>query len=254
MPFEEPFAQGQSVLHRLDARAKLVCALVYACVVAVLRDARVLAAAVAFSGGLLLLARLDARRCAWRILVVNVFIAFLWLFVPWSVPGRVVAEVGPLHVTREGLILAARLTMRCNAIVLALIALLGTSRVADLARGLRLLRVPEKLVVVLFFCVRYVQVIHDEYRRLLDAARIRGFKPAMKVHTYRTYANFVGMLLVRSHGRAARIHEAMVCRGFNGRFPGLAQGRVRVLDVAAAGAVVAFALLLVGLEWMAMAQ
>ncbi len=251
MVLQEPFAGGASVFHRLDARAKFIAALVYSVVVAVAGDCRVLALAVVFSAGLLAASRLDAGRLARRLVVVNAFVAFLWLFLPWSVPGRQVASLGPIAVTHEGLMLALRLTLRCNAIVGACIALLGTSRMVDLAHGLRALKVPAKLVVVLFFCVRYVQVIHGEYHRLVDAMKIRGFRPRTNGHTYRTYANLVGMLLVRSHDRAARIYEAMLCRGFTGRFPGLGGGHLRRRDVAAAAGIVVFTLLLVGLEWMA---
>jgi cobalt/nickel transport system permease protein len=251
MAIEEPFAQGRSFLHRLDPRAKLVAAAVYACVAAVLRDVRVLGLGVGFSAALLLAARLDGRRLARRVLVVNAFVAFVWLFVPWSVDGETVVQIGALRVTHEGLLLALRLTLRCNAIVLALIALLGTSRVTDLARALRLLRTPEKLVLVLFFCVRYVQVIREEYRRLIEAAKVRGFRPAVRLHTYRTYANLIGVLLVRSHDRAARVYEAMLCRGFKGRFPTLKEPRLRGVDVTAGAIIVVFTAALVLLEWMA---
>jgi len=251
---QEPFAAGTSFFHRLDPRAKLVAAVLYSVVVAVIGDFLALAVALVFSAMLLASARLDAGRLVRRLVVVNVFVAFLWLFLPWSVAGEVVAQWGPIAVTREGVLLALRLTLRCNAIVCACIALLGTSRIVDLAHGLRGLRVPEKLVVVLFFCVRYIDVIHAEHRRLLEAMKVRGFRPRTNLHTYRTYANLVGMLLVRSHDRAARIYEAMLCRGFDGRFRNLGEGRLRRRDVAIAAGIVVFALLLGGLEWMAIAQ
>jgi cobalt/nickel transport system permease protein len=245
----EPFANGSSLLHGVDSRAKLVAAVVYSMVVAVVGDLRVLALATGFAAGLLALARLDAGGLVRRLVVVNAFVAFLWLFLPWSVAGEAVARWGPLVVTREGLLLALRLTLRCNAIICACLALLGTSRIVDLAHGLRALRVPEKLVVVLFFCARYIQVIQGEHRRLVEAMKVRGFRPRMNLHTYRAYANLLGMLFVRSHDRAARIFEAMVCRGFNGRFPALCQGRLRAWDLVAAAVVVGVALALGGLEW-----
>jgi cobalt/nickel transport system permease protein len=47
----------------------------------------------------------------------------------------------------------------------------------------------------------------------------RCFRPGTGMHTYRTYAYLVGMLLVRSHGRSRSIYNAMLCRGFRGHFP-----------------------------------
>jgi cobalt/nickel transport system permease protein len=73
---------------------------------------------------------------------------------------------------------------------------------------------------------RYIFVIEQEYQRLIRAAKIRGFRPKTDLHTYRTYAYIVGMLLVRAASRAQRVYQAMLCRGFNGRFFSLYRYRV----------------------------
>ena len=249
MTAHEPFATGRSLLHRLDPRAKLASATVYSVAVAVVTDLQVLTLALAFSAILLASARLNGRRLAWRLAAINGFLAFLWLFLPWSVAGQAVARWGPVTVTHEGLQLALQITLRCNAIVWASIALLGTSRTVDLVRALHDLRLPAKFVLMLHFCVCYVGLIQSEYRRLMDAARIRGFKPGGNLHTYRTYGNLAGTLLVRCHDRGVRIYEAMLCRGFNGRFPRLAGKRLAPRDVLAAAVIIMYTLLLVGIEW-----
>lgn len=244
----EPFAAGNSLLHRLDPRAKLVAAIVWSAAVAVLNDPGVLLLGLVVSTGLLGLARLDPLRLLKRLLLVNAFVALLWLFLPWSVGGQAVARWGPIVITHEGLLLALRLTLRCNAIVGAGIALLGTSRLTDVAQALRSLRVPEKLVLILFFCVRYIQVIHDEYGRTAAAIRLRAFSPRTTAHTYRTYANLLGLLLVRSHDRAGRVYDAMVCRGFDGRLHTLESRRLRARDVLATAALSGLTLALVVME------
>ena len=231
MTLTEPFASGNSLLHRLDPRAKLVAVIVWSVPLALLNDLRVLLLGLAISTTLLIAARLDPARLLKRLLLVNLFVAFLWLFLPWTVDGRAVATWGPLVITHEGLLLALRLTLRCNAIVAAWIALVGTSRLTAVAHALRALRVPERLVLILFFCVRYIQTIHDEYARMAAAVRLRAFKPGNSVHAYRTYANLVGLLLVRSHDRAARVHDAMVCRGFDGRLHTLDARPLRARDM-----------------------
>ena len=248
MPLTEPFATGSSLLHRLDPRAKLVAAVVWSVALAGLSDLRVLLLGVVVSTLLLAAARLDPLRLLRRLLLVNAFVAFLWLFLPWSVSGKTVASWGPIIVTREGLLLALRLTLRCNAIVGTWIALLGTSRLTAVARAMRALRVPHKLVLVLFFCVRYIQVIHDEYGRMAAAIRLRAFTPKTTRHTYRTYANLVGLLLVRSHDRAGRVHDAMVCRGFDGRLRTLDRRRLRVRDMLGTAVLTGLTLALVVME------
>ena len=144
--------------------------------------------------------------------------ALLWLFLPFTQPGDPV-PLGPLTASREGLLFAAALTLRTNAIVLATIALIGTTPVFELVHSLQHLHLPGKLVHVAFFSYRYIDVIQQEYLRLRDAMRIRCFRPRTSLHTYTSYAYLVGMLLVRSYERSQRVYQAMLCRGFKGQFP-----------------------------------
>ena len=73
--------------------------------------------------------------------------------------------------------------------------------------------------------------MHEEYSRLRNAVIIRCFKAGTNIHTYRTYAYLVGMLIVRSYERSQRIYQAMLCRGFKGRFPVISHFRLRKGDV-----------------------
>lgn len=214
----EEFALGESFVHRLDPRSKILAALVFSVVVTVETSITASLTALAFPILLLILAHIGWRKVLTRLALVNAFIVFLWVFLPFTVKGEVVAAIGPLEATREGLLRAALITVKSNAVVLAVIALLGTSPVFNLVHALSHMHVPDKLVHLFFFCFRYVHVIHDEYGRLVETLKIRAFRPGTNVHTYRTYAYVVGMLLVRSYDRSQRILAAMKCRGFNGKF------------------------------------
>jgi len=74
------------------------------------------------------------------------------------------------------------------------------------------------MVHLLLLTYRYVFVIEQEYQRLVRATKIRGFRSRSNMHTYRTYAYLIGMLFVRASERAERVHQAMLCRGFKGKF------------------------------------
>lgn len=214
----EEFALGSSWVHHLDPRAKIVVALIYSFAVALNNSLAATAAAMLFPIYLAAAARLNLQKLLIRLAVVNGFVLFLWFFLPFTFPGEPIYSVGPLTIHREGVFYALLLTIKSNAIVLAMIALLGTSRVFTLVHALSHLGVPDKIVHLFFFCYRYVHVIHDEYHRLVNAMKIRGFKPRTNIHTYRTYAYLVGMLLVRSFDRSHRVLAAMKCRGFKGKF------------------------------------
>lgn len=68
------------------------------------------------------------------------------------------------------------------------------------------------------FTYRYLHVIADEWHKLHVASRLRGFAPKTNMHTYRTFGNMLGMVFVHSFDRSVRVYEAMILRGFSGRF------------------------------------
>ena len=114
-------------------------------------------------------------------------------------------------------------------------ALMATMPVFTMGRALRKLHVSAKIVHLLLFTYRYIHAIHREYLRLINAIKIRGFRPGTNMHTYRTYAYLTGMLLVKSHDRAERVRAAMLCRGFRGRFYDLTEFRLKPVDLIITG-------------------
>jgi cobalt/nickel transport system permease protein len=226
----EEFALGNSVIHKLDPRAKIIAALLFSAVVALSHSLLVSALSFCFPVLLVILARISVIRLLRRMATVNAFMVMLWFVLPLTVPGREVYSIGPIAIYQEGLISALSVTLKSNAIILTVIALLGTSPVFALVHALSHLCVPDKLVHLFFFCFRYVHVIHHEFHALATAAKVRGFRPGTNWHTYRTYAHLLGMLLVRSFDRSARILAAMKCRGFKGRFYILHDYEMKKLD------------------------
>lgn len=214
----EPFAYGESFLHRLDPRIKLVSGALITVPTAVVSSVSSALASLVLACLLALMAELSLKKVLARLLVINGFIAFLWLFLPFSMPGEAIWSLGPLSATMEGINLSLLITIKSNAIAIALMALVATIPVQTLGRAMQNLCLPDKLCNLLLFSYRYIFVIEREYRRLTTAQRARGFKPGTNMHTYRTYAYLVGMLLVKSWDRAERVYQAMLCRGFKNKF------------------------------------
>ncbi|MFZ5452867.1 MAG: cobalt ECF transporter T component CbiQ [Thermodesulfobacteriota bacterium] len=215
---QEPFSEGTSPAHRLDPRGKVVVAALFAVLIAVAQTYLVVVAGLALALICLALARLPWKKVFARLLMVNTFIFFLWLVLPLTYPGEAVWRLGPLAVTREGLLYTGLITLKSNAIIIALIALIATVPVVTLGQALHDLRLPDKLCHLLLFTYRYLYVFELEFQRLVQAMKIRGFKPGTNLHTYRSYAYLAAMLLVRSYDRADRVFQAMLCRGFRGTF------------------------------------
>ena len=214
----ETFSQGDSIVHRLDPRGRVVAAAAFSVLIAVSSRFVVLWAGLAVAVALAFGARLPLVAVLRRLAALNGFMLLLAVLLPLTSPGTPLFRIGPLPFSEEGALLAGGITLKANAIVLALTAFLGTLEITTLGHAFTHLRVPDKLTHLFLFTVRYIDVLHHEYRRLVQAMKVRCFRPRMSRHTYRTYGYLVGMLLVKSLDRSDRIFAAMKCRGFRGRF------------------------------------
>ena len=227
---EEPFAIGDSLLHRRDARVKIMAACALTLIVALTGSFLVATSALITATLLLLVARLRTGLVLRHLLAVNLFTFFLWLTLPLSYGGDTLTTIGGIIISYDGIRLCALITLKTNAIVFALLALLSTSTIAALGHGLEGLAVPSKLCFMLLSTYRYIFVIHQEYQRLLRAARMRGFVARTNLHTYKTFSHLFAMTLVKSWNRARRVHQAMILRGFNGQLIPLRQPQLTATD------------------------
>lgn len=248
--FNEQFAIGDSIIHRIDPRFKIVAAATFSSIVAVSYRFPTLVVALLTAIILTLAAQLDPKAIARRLLVIFGFIALLWLLLPLTFDGDALSQIGPLTITRPGVVLAAQISLKAVAILLAFIALVTTMNFAALGHALDRLHLSGKFVHLLLMTYRYIFVIEQEYQRMVRAAKIRGFRPGTNYHTYKTIAHFVSMLFVRAANRADRVYHAMRCRGFDGRLYCLADFPPRRANWVFAGMMAAAVLGLVFLEWV----
>ena len=114
-----------------------------------------------------------------------------------------------------GWLILASLVLKCTLAASAALLLAATQGMERLAAGLRTLGVPRLFVLQLILTHRYLRLILEEAGRLTLAAFLRsgGGKPRL-----REWGAMAGGLLIRSCGRAERIHLAMRLRGFAGEW------------------------------------
>ncbi len=246
------FESGESFVRRLDPRVKIVAVLLFSVVVAVSNRFEVLLLGLAVGLCIMLLARVPMRQLVRRLIPVNAFVLFLWIFLPFTLKGEPFFSIGSLVGSHEGVLYATRISIKSNAIMLVLIALVASTSVLTLGHAMHELRVPQKIVHLFFFTYRYIHVIYREYLRSVNAMKVRGFRPRTNMHTYKSFAYLVGMLLVRSSDRAQRVHNAMLCRGFRGKLYSLSQFSMKTADVISLVVMLAIVVTMGVLEWIRM--
>ncbi len=214
-----PVGAAPSLLDRIDPRARILAAAVWAVAAVALSSLPALGAAFACSVALMLLVRAPVGRTLKRMAAMDGFILFMLATLPFTVPGAPLVALWGLTASVEGALRAVEIALTANAVVLASLSLLGGMEPVAFGHALARLGAPATLAQLFQFTLRYIGVLEQENRRLREAMRARGFRPASTRHAWRSYGYLVGMMLVRAMERSERILEAMKCRGFDGRPP-----------------------------------
>ena len=224
-------APGLRGLAAVDPRARLLSCLAVVFVFALLT--RVDAALLALVTALVWRSTQPfGKGFASRLASVNLFVALLWLVTPWTTPGETWWRWGWFTFTHEGVLLMALLTLKCNAIFLAFDAFLSRMSPTDLARGLMGLGCLAKLTTLLLLTARQIDGLKRIKDALEESARLRGFELRFSMHTYRTVAAFVRILMIRAYRKSRVLSEALELRGFNGTWPAVHFHRLSASDIA----------------------
>lgn len=228
----------------LDPGIRLFVTLICAATIVGLHQLAGLAVMFGVACLLAVTARLSMRTTFKRLAALEGFMLAVLAFLPFTTPGATLFTLWGLPASQEGTRHAVDILLKSNAVMLTILALLGSVPVILLGQGLRRLGFPEKLAQLLVFTVRYITVLDREYNRLRQAMKARGFRMRFSLHCWQSIGYLFGMLLVRSLERSERISAAMRCRGFNGTLHGLAEtAPLTRRDRLAAGLSILFCLL-----------
>lgn len=229
----EALTYAVSPIHALDARAKIVGAVVLIGGVVLTPPLRAPEALflTAVLAAVTLAARLPLGRLTLRSAAVLPFAATIALLAPlgsdggsWNAAGLVSAYSGGGVVVAWGILSKAWVSAFCMILVAA------STRRADLLGALRRLRIPEVFVMLLSFITRYVSVLGEQLRALRIAMVSRA--PRLRGRALLgSLGSIAGNLFVRSYERGERVHAAMVSRGYTGTLPLTARSRVDAADV-----------------------
>jgi cobalt/nickel transport system permease protein len=208
-------ACGDSSLHRLDARAKVVVTGVFiACVmsfdryaISALMPFFVFPLAVVASSGLPMGYLL--RKVA-LVLPIALLIGLpnLWF------DRAAMLQFGGVTLT-GGEVSLASIVLRSLLATAAAVLLVAVTGFTALCAALERLGMPRALAIQLLFLYRYLVVLGEEALRMSVAHEQRSDGRALSI---RQYGSFVGRLLLRTWDRAERIYLAMCARGFTGDF------------------------------------
>ena len=248
------FWSGQALQHNLswidniDARVRVLCAALFALVVVLSTAFFPVLIALAVALSFVKMSRLNIGNILRRVMVMDLFMISLIILLPFTTQGDPIFTLFGLSASWQGLWHALLITAKANAVLLMLFSLVATMSSSTFGHALSHLKVPNKLVHLLLFLVRYLDVINREYKKMRRTMQARAFVMRTNLHTWKSIGYLFGMLLIRSMERAERILDAMKCRGFCGQFYLNDEMKIFTRDWVFGVAFLSFLLLLIGLN------
>jgi cobalt/nickel transport system permease protein len=209
---------GHSPVHRAPAHLKILALLAFMItVVATPRDwYPVFAGYFVVIAVVVVISRVPPTYLLKRAVVELPFVFFAVLL-PFVATGPQIQVLG-VSVSEHGLEAGIALLIKGTLGVLASLTLAATTEPQDLLLGLERLRLPQQLVQIMSFMVRYLDVVTGEMQRMKVARESRGFSARNPRH-WPVLARSAGALFIRSYERGERVHLAMLSRGYTGRMP-----------------------------------
>jgi len=210
---------GDTVVHRLDPRAKVVATLLFVVVVVSFPKYEVLSLLPFFLFPVLVgaLGDIPPGFIVKKVVAVSPFAVFVGIFNPVFDPGTVTIAQGVS--ISAGWISFAAILVKFALTISAALLLIATTSFPGICRGLRRLGVPALFVSQLLFLYRYLFVLMEEAMRVVRARDLRSF--GRRGTDVRVFVRIVGTLFLRTVERAERIYGAMLARGFRGEVPSM---------------------------------
>lgn len=153
------------------------------------------------------------------LMLANSFILLIWLIVPWTANGKVLYEAVFFRITDQGVLLCLLATLKANAVILLFLGIMRNMTPMKLGLAFAQLHFSSKLALILVFSVQQIENLKSEWKILRDAAKLRGFQTTTSFSTWKTLASMIAYLIVRADDRAETLYDALLLRGFSGKFP-----------------------------------
>jgi cobalt/nickel transport system permease protein len=150
-----------------------------------------------------------------KLLILNIFIGMIFIIL-----------ILQNHVEE-----AITIYLRTNMIILFNLLLFSHSSGFDIVRAINELKFPKKFVSSVYFTLKMIQTLSDEFKNIRVTLKSRGFKANTSFFTYETYGNLFGHIFVKSIRKANALQDSFKLRGFHGRIYLINNTKINLYDI-----------------------
>ena len=227
------FFPGQSVIHRLDPRCKLVCTVLYLVLLFVVNTWVGFAVSAAYMAVVIAVSKIpvgNVLRGVKPILPIMAITALLNLF---FIDGNRVLDWGIIHISWEGIYFAIKMIIRLAILIVGTSMLTYTTSPIALTDGmekglrpLQKIHLPvHEVTMMMSIALRFIPTLVEETDKIMSAQKARGadFESGGLIHRAKALVPILIPLFISAFRRAEELALAMECRCYRG-----GEGRTRL--------------------------
>jgi len=229
------YCEGDSLLHRLDPRAKILLAMLYIVVIFLAKSIVSFGLLLVFSACLVGISGISVRIILSGMKALTFIIVFTAIINIFWMQGEVLLfSAGPVKVYLEGIVNAVLIVLRIMLLLVCTSMFLTyTTTPIALTDGLEQLLAPLKKIhvpvhefsMMMTIALRFIPTLMEETEKIMNAQRARGadFSEGSLVRRVRALIPILVPLFVSAFRRADELATAMECRCYTG-----GEGRTRM--------------------------
>ncbi len=227
---------GDSVIHRLDPRFKIIFTLLYIIVVFMANSLIAYGLVALFVFGSIFLSGIPIKHTLRGLKSVLFIIAFTAMFNLFLTEGEPLFSIGPITATKEGLRLMLLMIGRVFFLIIGTTLLTFTTSPIMLTDGIESLLKPfskiglpaHELAMMMTIALRFIPTLIEETDKIMKAQTARGadFESGNLLRRAKNFVPLLVPLFISAFRRADELAMAMECRCYHG---GNNRTRMRVL-------------------------
>ena len=249
------YCEGNSLIHRLDARFKIIIALLFIVVIFMAKSVSAFLLIAAASAGFVLLTGISPKliiRSMRPLLFIIIFTAVINIF--WMTGDTLLVSFGIIKIYLEGIINAVLIVLRILLLITATSVFLTytttplalTDALEQLLAPLKKLKVPvHEFSMMMTIALRFIPTLIDETSKIINAQTARGadFSSGSLISRAKALIPILIPLFISAFRRADELATAMECRCYTG---GEGRTRMNTLKSSPKDYVFTFVIVLIG--------
>ena len=253
------FFPGNSVVHRLDPRMKIILVVIYVVLLFVINSAVGYAVIASFTFAVIAMTKIPVKlyfRGLKPLLFIVVFTALLNLFYS---SGEPIVQFWIFKITLNGIKTAIFMVVRILLLVLGTSILSYTTSPIVLTGGMERLLSPlskikvpvQEFSMMMTIALRFIPTLLEETDKIMNAQKARGadFESGSLIQRAKALTPILIPLFVSAFRRADELAVAMECRGYTGessvKRTYLTQYKLHFCDFASLGALTILFILMI---------